>query len=66
MKESFSKVKTEIAVTNQVNNFLHSQVVQVDRKSWSNEQYSRRKCLEIVCIQESVTDSSLEETAPNI
>ena len=36
------------------------------RKSWSNEQYSRSKCLKIVSIPESVTNSSLEETTLNI
>ena len=41
-------------------------MVQVERKSWSNDQYSRRECLEIVGIPESLTNSSLEETALNI
>ena len=41
-------------------------MVQVERKSWSNEQYSIRECLEIVGIPESVTDSPLEETGLNI
>ena len=50
----------------QVNNVLNSQMVQVERKSWSSEQYSRRECLEVVGIPESVTVGSLEETALNI
>ena len=38
----------------------------VEQKSWSNEQYSRRECLEIVGIPKTVSDSSLEEAAVNI
>ena len=41
-------------------------MVQVEQKSSSNEQYSRRECLETAGIPESVTKSSLEETALNI
>ena len=50
----------------QVNNVLNNQMVQVERKSWSSEQCSRRECLEVVGIPESVTVGSLEETALNI
>ena len=63
LRENSSKLKTELVVTKQVNNVLHSQMVQVKRKSWSNEQYSRCECLEIVGITESLKHSSLEETA---
>ena len=41
-------------------------MVQGKRKSRRNDQYSRRECLEIVGIPESVTNNSLEETALNI
>ena len=60
-----SKLEAELAVTKQVN-VLCNRMVQIKRKSWSNEQYSRRECLEIVSIPESVTYSSVEETALNI
>ena len=38
-------------------------MVHAERKSWNNEQYSTRKCLEI---PETVTENSLERTALNI
>ena len=38
-------------------------MVHAERKSWNNEQYSTRKCLEI---PERVTENSLERTALNI
>lgn len=50
----------------EVNNILHDQIVQVERKSQSNEQYPKRECLEIAGIPETVSNSSLEETALNI
>ena len=32
----------------------------LERQCWANEQYSRRECLEIFGIPESVTDNDLE------
>ena len=47
LRENFSKLEAELAVNKQVNNILRNQMVQVERKSWSNEQNSRRECLQI-------------------
>ena len=67
LSKNFSKPEVEFAVTKQINNVWRNQMVQVKRKSWSNKQYARRECLEIVVsILESVTDSSLEETALSV
>ena len=33
----------------------------IERKCWANEQYSRRECLEISDIPESVSDNALED-----
>ena len=33
----------------------------VERKGWTNEQYSRRECLEISAITESIQDDDLED-----
>ena len=33
----------------------------VERKCWANEQYSRRECLEISGIPESIQDDDLED-----
>ena len=41
-------------------------MVQVEPKSWSNEQYSRCECPEIFGILATLTDSPLKETTPNI
>ena len=55
--ENFHKLEAELVVTKQVNNVLRNHLVQVERKSWNNEQYSRRECLEIVVIPETMTNS---------
>ena len=36
-------------------------LVVTERKSWANKQCSRRECLEILAIPESVTDNALED-----
>ena len=65
IRKNFSKLEAELAVTKEVNNVLHNQMIQVEMKSWSNQQYSRRDCLEINSIPERLIDSLLEETALN-
>ena len=65
-KLEVSKLEAELSVTKQVNNVLQNQMVQVERKFWSNEQYFRHECLQIVGSPAYVTDSSLEETPLNI
>ena len=57
LSENFFKLEAELASTKQVNYVLRNQMVQVERKSWSNEQYSRMECLETVGIPETMTDS---------
>ena len=65
IRKNFSKLEAELAVTKEVNNVLRNQMIQIKMKSWSNQQYSRRDCLEINSIPERLIDSLLEETALN-
>ena len=65
IRKNFSKLEAELAVTKEVNNVLRNQMIQVEMKSWSNQQYSRCDCLEINSIPERLIDSLLEETALN-
>ena len=65
IRKNFSKLEAELAVTKEVNNVLGNQMIQVEIKSWSNQQYYRRDCLEINSIPERLIDSLLEETALN-
>ena len=65
IRKNFSKLEAELAVTKEVNNVLRNQMIQVEIKYWSNQQYYRRDCLEINSIPERLIDSLLEETALN-
>ena len=41
---------------------MRKQIVVLERKSWSNEQYSKHECLEISGLPSSTEDSQLEGT----
>ena len=62
LNESFEQLKSDLAVTKNVNNQLHNRFVNMERQCWANAQYSRRECVEIVGIPTSVADNELEET----
>ena len=61
LNESFSKLQAEVSVTKQVNTLLSSKLVSIERQCWSNAQYSRRECLDIVGIPSEVEADVLEE-----
>ena len=61
LNESFSKLQAEVSVTKQVNTLLSSRLVSIERQCWSNAQYSRRECLDIVGIPSEVESDVLEE-----
>ena len=42
---------------------LREQIVSLERQCWSNCQYSRRECLELSGLPESIENSELEDTA---
>ena len=48
------------------NKFLQEKVINLERKSWANEQYSRRECLEFSGIPPTVSDNILEDTCIQI
>ena len=45
---------------------MHERVVVLERQCWGNSQYSRRECLEITSIPDSVSNDDLEETTIKI
>ena len=61
LKTKFTKMESDIAISRNVNVKLVERLVGTERKCWANEQYSRRECLEISGIPESVSDSALED-----
>ena len=57
---NFSKLRSELAVTKQVNTELTKRIATLERQCWANAQYSRRECLEVVAMPRQVDDNQLE------
>ena len=62
LNESFQRLKSDLAITKNVNSQLRNRFVDMERQCWPNAQYSWRECVEIVGIPTSVPDNELEET----
>ena len=60
------KLESELAVVKQVNEVLHGRLIEVERKTFINEQYSRKEFLEISGIPESIDDNQLESTVCSV
>ena len=54
LKSKFTKIKSDPAISRNVNVKLMERIVGTERKCLANEQYSRRECLEVSGIPESV------------
>ena len=61
LKTKFTKMGSDLAISRNLNIKLVERLVVTERKCWANEQYSRRKCLEISGIPKSVSDNALED-----
>ena len=59
LKSDFSKLEVDIQVTRNVNSKLSERLVTMERNFYSNEQYSRRECLEVLGFSASVADEDL-------
>ena len=59
-------MESQLLVTRRVNDNLVKQNRILERKCAANEQYSRRECLEISGIPDSISDNNLEETVLKI
>ena len=62
LNESFQQLKSDLTITKNVNSQLHNRLVNMEKQSWANAQYSRRECVEIVGIPTSIPDNDLEKT----
>ena len=54
LKENYKKLELDISVSKTVSSLLTEQMSNLERQCWSNTQYSRRECLEVVTILSSV------------
>ena len=57
---NYENLESEAIISKQVNTKLCDKMKFLERQCWANEQYSRRECLEISGVPESVTDNDLE------
>ena len=55
-----------MSVSKNVNSKLHERVVALERQCWGNNQYSRRECLEITSVPDSVSNDDMEKTTIRI
>ena len=60
LKINYSKMEADLSIVRTVSDNMKNHIIKLERKCWSNEQYSRRECLEISGIPETVTDTELE------
>ena len=60
LRTYYEKLHPEAIITKQVNTRLCHKMKFLEYQCWANEQYSRRECLEISGVPESVTDNDLE------
>ena len=54
-------MESDLTISRNVNVKSLERLVVTERKRWANEQYSRRECLELSGIPESVSDNALED-----
>ena len=60
LRKYYEKLESDVIITKQVNTKLRDKMKFLERQCWANEQYSKRECLEISGVPESVTDNDLE------
>ena len=66
LKNKFTKLESDLEISRNINNKLVEQVTRLERKCWENEQYSRRECIEISGIPQSIEQIDLERTVVNV
>ena len=66
LRNDFEKIESELSVSKNVNSKLHERVVALERQCWGDSQYSRRECLEITGVPDSISNYDLEETTLKI
>ena len=59
-------MESDLAISRNVNVKLVEHLVVTERKCWANEQCSRRECLEISGIPESVRDNAFKDKTQGI
>ena len=66
VRDRLTKMESQLSVTRRVNDNLLKQNHILERKCAANEHYSRRECLELSGIPDSIPNNNLEETVLKI
>ena len=60
LNDKFINLESQLLVKKNVNSLLQQRVTDLEIQCWANAQYSRRECLEVAGISESVKQDELE------
>ena len=60
LNDKFINLESQLLVKKNVNSLLQQRVIDLEIQCWANAQYSRRECLEVAGISESVKQDELE------
>ena len=64
LRKNYNKLEADLRVSKSVTETMKNHVIVLERKCWSNEQYSRRECLETSGIPSDTKAGKLEGTLP--
>ena len=62
LRKNYNKLEADLKVSKTVIGAMKNHIIVLKRKCWSNEQYSRRECLELSGILSDAEAGELEET----
>ena len=66
LRNNYSRLESEILTSKTVTTCQKDEIINLERQCWSNEQYSRRECLEISGIPSNTENQNPEETVLSI
>ena len=66
LRNNYSRLESELLTSKTVTTCQKDEIINLERQCWSNEQYSRRECLEISGIPSNTENQNPEETVLNI
>ena len=66
LKECVAKLDGELALSKNISKLLSDRLINMERQYWANAQYSRRECVEVAGIPQSVPANDLEKTFSKI
>ena len=61
LNQKFSQLESENCIVKQTNSLLSKRLVDMEQQCWANAHYSRKECLEVVGIPDSVQNNELED-----